>query len=131
MRSIRIDLGPDPIDAPSAIDNVRFAAALLGGAAEAAETELAAHAWSPVVLAAAGALGKIIRDCNAFEAAVAGPAISAVDTVHMPEPATLATIATVEAVRATMPSPEVQKAIAAVSAVSASMPRARHIQKGK
>jgi hypothetical protein len=126
MRSIRIDFGPDPVDAASAISDVQFALALLVGSASKAEEELAAQVWSPGVLAAAGPLGRIIKAGIELEAAITAPAhmpsattrasIAAVEAVHMPSPATLATIAAVEAVSATMPSAATRAAIATVEA---------------
>jgi hypothetical protein len=84
MRAILIDRGSNVGTAINArVEDVRIAACLLVGAASAAEAELAAHAWSPGVLAAARPLGKIIKACNELEAALAGPA-------HMPSPATRA-----------------------------------------
>jgi len=80
MRNIRIDFGPGPVDAASAISDVRLAVALLVGAASKAEEALAslgvagraATHWSAEALAAAGPLGKIIRSCNELERAVTG-----------------------------------------------------------
>jgi hypothetical protein len=80
MRSIKIEFGPDPVDAASAISDVRLAAALLVGAATKAEEALAstgiadraATHWAAEALAAAGPLGRIIRSCNELERAVAG-----------------------------------------------------------
>jgi hypothetical protein len=112
MRSILIDRGSDPVVAGTAInarvEDVRIAACLLVGAASAAEAELAAHAWSPGVLAAARPLGKIIKACNELEAALAVPA-------HLLSPATLKSIAAVEAARAAMPDERTQATIALVS----------------
>jgi hypothetical protein len=101
MRSILIDRGSDPVVAGTAI-NARV------GAASAAEAELAAHAWSPGVLAAARPLGKIIKACNELEAALAVPA-------HLPSPATLKSIAAVETARAAMPDERTHATIARVS----------------
>jgi hypothetical protein len=119
MRSILIDLGSDPVVAGTAInawvEDVRIAACLLVGAASAAEAELAAHAWSPGVLAAARPLGKIIKACNELEGALAGQARPAVNTAHMPSPVTLKSIAAVEAARAAMPDERTQATIARVS----------------
>ena len=71
MRSIRIDFGPGPVDARTAISDVRLAVALLAGAASKAEEELACTTGpTRAALATAGSLGKIIRSCNEFEAAV-------------------------------------------------------------
>jgi hypothetical protein len=112
MRSILIDRGSDPVVAGTAInarvEDVRIAACLLVGAASAAEAELAAHAWSRGVLAAAGPLGKIIKACNELEAALAVPA-------HLLSPATLKSIAAVEVARAAMPDERTQATIALVS----------------
>jgi hypothetical protein len=80
MRSIRIDFGPDAVDAASAISDVMLAAALLVGAATKAEEALASTGiadragthWSHEALKAAGPLGRIIRSCNELERAVAG-----------------------------------------------------------
>ena len=80
MRSIRIDFGPGPVDAASAISDVRLAVALLVGAASKAEEALAslgvadraATHWAPEALAAAGPLGKILKACSEFERAVTG-----------------------------------------------------------
>ena len=104
MRSIRIDFGPDPVDAASAISDVQLAAALLAGAASTAE----------VCFAAAGPLRKIIKACSEFEAALARRPV--VNMPRMPSPATLKTIAAVEAVRARLPSDSTLAAIAAVEA---------------
>jgi hypothetical protein len=113
MRSIRIDFGPDPVDAASAISDVRLAVALLVGAASKAEEELARTTGpTRAALAASGPLGKIIRSCNAFEAAITAP----VNTAHLPSPATLKTIAAVEAVCASMPSAATRATIATVEA---------------
>jgi hypothetical protein len=71
MRSIRIDFGPDPVDAASS-----------GFAGRAATPQT--PAWSPDALAAAGPLGKIIKASNELEAALAGRARPAVSAVHMP-----------------------------------------------
>ena len=136
MRSIRFDLGPDPIDAPSAIDNVRFAVALLMGASTSAEAHIARTTGpTPDVLAAAGPLGRIIKACNQLEAAVTAPAhmpsattrasIAAVNTAHMPSPATLKTIAAVEAVRASMPSAATRATIAPVEAAQHAVSRTK------
>jgi hypothetical protein len=103
MRSIRIEFGPDPVDAASAISDVQLAAALLAGAASTADS-----------LAAAGPLRKIIKACSEFEAALARR--PAINPAHMPSPATLKTIAAVEAVRARLPSDSTLAAIAAVEA---------------
>jgi hypothetical protein len=87
MRSIRIDFGPDAVDAATAISDVSLAAALLAGAASKAEAALSnSVSWSPDALAAAGPLEKIIKAANEFEAALAGRA-------RMPSPANLKTIA--------------------------------------
>ena len=119
---ILIDRGSDPAVAGTAInarvDDVRIAACLLVGAASAAEAELAAHAWSPGVLAAARPLGKIIKACNELEAALAGR--PAVNTAHLPSAATLATIAAVEAVRAAT-----RATIGLVEAARSAMPDAQ------
>jgi hypothetical protein len=119
MRSILIDLGSDSVVVGTAInarvEDVRIAACLLVGAASAAEAELAAHAWSPGVLAAVRPLGNIIKACNELEAALAVPA-------HMPSPATLATIAAVEAVRASMPSAATRATIGLVEAAQTAFP---------
>jgi hypothetical protein len=80
MRSIRIDFGPDPVDAASAISDVRLAVALLVGAASKAEEALAslgvadraATHWAPEALAAARPLEKVIKACNEFERAIIG-----------------------------------------------------------
>jgi hypothetical protein len=109
MRSIYFDRGSVAPSADNAVEDLRLASAILVAAASAAEAELAAHAWPPGVLAAARPLGKIIKACNELEAALAVPA-------HMPSPATLATIARVEAVRASLPSDSTLAAIAAVEA---------------
>jgi hypothetical protein len=86
MRSIRIDFGPDPVDATTAISDVRLAVALLVGAASKAEEALARTTGpARAAPATAGPLGKIIR--SEFEAAV--------NTAHLPPPATRATIAIV------------------------------------
>jgi hypothetical protein len=115
MRSIYFDRGSAAPIADNALEDVRLASAILLAAASAAEADLAARTWSPGVLAAAASVQEIIKGCNAFETAVAAPA-------HMPSPATLKTIAAVEAVRASMPSPETIATIAAVEAVSARLP---------
>jgi hypothetical protein len=107
MRSIRIDFGPDPVDATTAISDVRLAAALLAGAASKAEEELARTGPTRAALATVGPLGKIIRSCNEFEAAV--------NTVHVPSTPTLKTIDAVEAARAAMPDEVSQATIARVS----------------
>jgi hypothetical protein len=61
---------------------------------------------------------KIIRACRAFEAAVAAPPAPAVNMAHMPSPATLKSIATVEAVQTALPDAETMTAIdQAVAAV--------------
>jgi hypothetical protein len=114
MRSIYFDRGSAPI-ANNALEDVRLASAILLGAASAAEAELAAHAWSPGVLAAARPLGKIIKACNELEAALAVPA-------HMPSPATIKSIAAVEAVRASMPSAATRATIATVEAAQTAFP---------
>jgi hypothetical protein len=89
MRSIRIDFGPDPVDATTAISDVRLAAALLAGAASKAEEELARTTGpTRATLATAGPLGKIIRACNELERALAGR--PALNTANMPSPATSA-----------------------------------------
>jgi hypothetical protein len=113
MRSIRISFSPDPLDAANAISDVRLAVALLAGSAAKAEEELARTTGpTRAELATAGALGKIIRSCNEFEAAV--------NTVSLPTPATLKTIATVRAASACLPSVRTREAIAAVaSSISA------------
>ena len=75
MRSIRIDFGPNPLDAASAISDVRLAVALLVGAASKAEAEIASSGvadraathWAAEALAAAGPLGRIIKGCNELE----------------------------------------------------------------
>jgi hypothetical protein len=114
---ILIDRGSDPAVAGTAInarvEDVRIAACLLVGAASAAEAELAAHAWSPGVLATARPLGKIIKACNELEAALAGR--PAVNTAHLPPPSTLRTIAAVETARSAMPDERTQATIARVS----------------
>jgi hypothetical protein len=80
MRAILIDRGSNVGTGINAkIEDVTIAAVLLRGAASAAEADLAAHAWSPGVLAAAGPISKIIRACNELERALAGPA-------HTPSP---------------------------------------------
>jgi hypothetical protein len=108
MRSIRIDFGPDPIDAASAIRDVRLAVALLVGAASKAEEELARTTGpTRAALATAGPLGKIIRSCNEFE--------TAVNTAHLPSPPTLKTIDAVEAARAAMPHEKTRATIAIIS----------------
>jgi hypothetical protein len=109
MRSVYFDRGSVAPSADNAVEDLRLASAILVAAASAAEAELATHTWSPGVLAAARPLGKIIKACNELEAALAVPA-------HMPSPATLATIARVEAVRASLPSDSTLAAIAAVEA---------------
>jgi hypothetical protein len=103
---IRIDhFGP--VDAATAIGDVMLAAALLAGAAVNAEEELSRTTGpTRAELATAGALAKIIRSCNELEA---------VNAAHMPSPATLATIAAVEAARAAMPDAKTQATIATVS----------------
>jgi hypothetical protein len=124
MRLVTFDLGSRPIDAAgetsARIEDLRLAAALLVGAASAAEAEIASsgfagraatpqtHAWSPEALAAARPLGKIIKACNELEAALAVPA-------HLLSPATLKSIAAVEAARAAMPDERTQVTIALVS----------------
>ena len=80
MRNIRIDFGPGPVDAASAISDVRLAVALLVGAASKAEEALAslgvagraATHWSPEALAAAAPLGRIVKAGIELEAALAG-----------------------------------------------------------
>ena len=115
MRLVTFDLGSSSNDAPSEtsarIEDLRLAAALLVGAASAAEAEL-----SGAASATRAATRKVLRACRAFEAAVAGPAIAAVNTAHLPSPATLETIAAVEAARASMPSAATLAAIAVVEA---------------
>jgi hypothetical protein len=121
MRLVTFDLGSRPIDAPSEtsarIEDLRLAAALLVGAASAAEAELAGAAF-----ATRAATRKVLRACRAFETAVAGPAVAAVNTA-MPSPATLATIAAVEAVRASMPSAATRATIATVEAAQHAVSR--------
>jgi hypothetical protein len=96
MRLVTFDLGSRPIDAPSEtsarIEDLRLAAALLVGAASAAEAELAGAAF-----ATRAATRKVLRACRAFEAAVAGQAIAAVEAARaaMPDERTQATIALV------------------------------------
>ena len=121
MRSLQIDR-PDPIDAASAISDVRLAAALLAGAASKAEEELARTTGpTRATLAAAGPLQKIIRGCNEMERALAGR--PAVNTAHPPSPATLRTIAAVEAVRSSMPSAATRETIATVEAATRAVSR--------
>jgi hypothetical protein len=125
---ILIDRGSDPVVAGTAInarvEDVRIAACLLVGAASAAEAELAAHAWSPGVLAAARPLGKIIKACNELEAALAVPA-------HLPSPAALQSIAAVEAARAAMPDDRTQATIARVSkTIAAVSPCVEAVERG-
>jgi hypothetical protein len=72
MRSIYFDRGSVAPIADNALEDARLASAILLAAAWAAEAELAAQVWSPLVLAAAGPLERIIKACNAFETAVAG-----------------------------------------------------------
>jgi hypothetical protein len=108
MRSIYFDRGAVSPIANNALEDLRLASAILVAAASAAEAELAAHTWSPGVLAAARPLGKIIKACNELEAALAVPA-------HLPSPATLKSIAAVEAARAAMPDERAQATIAVVS----------------
>ena len=116
MRSIRIDFGPDPVDATTAISDVRLAVARWGGAASKAEEELArTTGLTRAALATAGPLGKILRSCNEFEAAV--------NTAHLPSPATLKTIAAVAAVQASMPSAATRAAIATVEAATRAVSR--------
>jgi hypothetical protein len=87
MRSIRIDFGPDPVDAASAISDVQLAAALLVGAASKAEEALArTTGLTRAALATAGSLEKIILACNTLESALAGPPRPAVNTAHLPTP---------------------------------------------
>jgi hypothetical protein len=112
MRSIYFDRGAVSPTADNALEDVRLASAILLGAASAAEAELAAHAWSPGVLAAARPLGRIIKACNELEAALAGRARPAVNTAHMPSPSTRASIAAVSAVSACMPSVRTRETIA-------------------
>jgi chorismate-pyruvate lyase len=116
MRNIYFDRGSVAPIADHALEDVRLASAILLAAASAAEAELAAHAWSPGVLAAARPLGKIIKACNELEAALAVPA-------HMPSPATLATIAAVEAVRSSIPSTATRATIATVEAATRAVSR--------
>ena len=123
MRSIYFDRGSVAPIADNALEDVRLASAILLAAASAAEAALADQVWSPGVLAAAGPLQKIIQGCNAFEAAIAGPARPAVNTAHLPSPATLATIAAVEAVRASMPSAATRATIATVEAAQHAVSR--------
>jgi hypothetical protein len=126
MRSIYFDRGAVSPTADNALEDVRLASAILLGAASAAEAELAAHAWSPGVLAAARPLGRIIKACNELEAALAGRARPAVNTAHMPSPSTRASIAAVSAVSAYMPSVRTRETIAAVaSSISAFEPGSR------
>jgi hypothetical protein len=116
VRNIQISFGPDPVDAASAISDVRLAVALLMGASTSAEAHIARTTGpTPEGLAAAGPLLKVIKACHAFEAAVAGPAHHS-PSARMPSPATLATIASVEAARASMPSAATLATIAAVEA---------------
>lgn len=75
MRSIYFDRGSAPI-ADSALEDLRLASAILVAAASAAEAELATRTWSPDVRAAAASVQGIIRACNSFETAVAGPTVN-------------------------------------------------------
>jgi hypothetical protein len=119
---ILIDRGSNVVTGINAkIEDVTIAAVLLRGAASAAEAELAAHASSPGVLAAAGPMSKIIRACNELERALAGR--PTVNTAHLPSPATLATIAAVEVVRASMPSAATRATIATVEAATGAVSR--------
>jgi hypothetical protein len=112
------------------IEDVRLAVSLLVGAASKAEEALASSGvagragthWSHEALAAAGPLGRIIRSCNELETALAGRGSPVVNMPQMPSPATLKTIAAVEAARAAMPDERTQATIATVEAVRASMP---------
>jgi hypothetical protein len=87
MRLVTFDLGSRPIDAAgetsARIEDLRLAAALLVGAASAAEAEIASSGfagrgathWSPEALAAAGPLQKIIKGCLELETAISGPTV--------------------------------------------------------
>ena len=114
MRLVTFDMGSgaDPSTSASSgrVEDIRLAVAILAGAVSVAEAEMASSTRA--------ATKKIIRACRAFEAAVAGPAIAAVEAAHMPSPATLATIAAVEAVRAGMPSAATRATIATVEAAA-------------
>jgi hypothetical protein len=115
MRLVTFDMGSgaDPSTSASSgrVEDVRLAVAILAGAVSVAEAELAGAAF-----ATRAATRKVLRACRAFETAVAGPAIAAVNTAHMPSPSTLKTIAAVEAVRASMPSAATRATIATVEA---------------
>ena len=69
-------MGSDPVVARdqvrARVQDVRLAAALLAGAASAAEAEIAGAAFATEALATAGPLLRIIKACRAFETAVAG-----------------------------------------------------------
>jgi hypothetical protein len=68
-------------------------------------------------------MGKIIKACNELEAAIAGRARPTVNTAHMPSPATLKSIAPVEAARASMPSAATRATIATVEAAQHAVSR--------
>jgi hypothetical protein len=107
------------------LEDVRLAAALLAGAAIAAEEELAGGAMPAP--AAAGRLQAIIKSCNDFERALATPASPAVSTATLPDGQTMATISAVSRAAAAvsdarLPSPATREAIAVVEAARASMP---------
>lgn len=118
MRLVTFDMGSgaDPSTSASSgqVEDIRLAVAILAGAASAAEAEIAAHALPPGVLAAARPLGKIIKACNELEAALAVPA-------HLPSPATLKSIAAIEAARAALPDARTQATIALVSKTHATV----------
>ena len=85
MRLVTFDLGPGPVDAPSAtsarIADIKLAAAILAGAASVAEAELASSDFET-----RAATRKLLRSCRAFDAAVVGPAIAAVEAARSAMP---------------------------------------------
>jgi hypothetical protein len=78
MRSIYFDRGSVAPIADNALEDLRLASAILLAAASAAEEELTTQVWSPGVRAAAASVQGIIKACNAFETAVAGPTVNTV-----------------------------------------------------
>ena len=105
------------------IEDVGIACALVRGAVASAEAAIASsgyrsRSWSPADFVLAQELRRVDAAAGAFERAIAPP-------VHLPSPATLATIARVEKVRASMPSADAQQTIATISAAHAAMPDAR------
>jgi hypothetical protein len=129
MSAVRFETMHRPAEQPGVcakLEDVRLAAALLAGAAIAAEEELAGS--TAPALDAARQLGKILSACNAFERAMAQPAVAvATSTARLPDERTLETISAVSRAAAAvssarLPSPATREAIAAVEAARASMP---------